>query len=226
MWFDGVSVQQSAAQTSANTNTTTTGISTSLPRLLGRISLRIASRREAEIHGQAERIVSQRTKQKIELAFDSVVRNRTAEFTQLLRDQYAKLPLEGRFAFMDIRCSTTSDTLQIVVLGSGDKLPMFVSAPAQLPEHPDIEIHIHTALLRKAVLDADLRNALQASIGSIIDQPLSGLSTPTPAKSLRQPERGPEFQWSAGSNSDWLSIYWNAKGNTEMKDVRKISALR
>jgi hypothetical protein len=210
MWFDGLSEQESAAQSSVSTDTTTTGISTCLPRLLGRISLRIASRREAESHGLAERIASQRASQKIERAFDSVVRNRIAEFTLLLSEQYAKLPLEGKYALTDIRCNTTRESLELVLLGRNDTAPIFVAAPARLPEHPDIEIHIHTALIRKAILDTEFRNTLQATLASIIDQPLSQIGPSVPSDSPALKERGPKFRWAEGSNTDWLTISWNA----------------
>src|SRR5205085_1348042 len=77
--LEGIDILSSAPISSASTHTNTTGISTDLPRLRGRISLRIASCREAENHGLVESITSERTRRRLERAFDGLVQDRTAE---------------------------------------------------------------------------------------------------------------------------------------------------
>ncbi len=61
IWFDGLNVQQAPVHATAMTHTVTTGIDTDMG-LFRRIALRIAGRREAESHAEAEQITAERTK--------------------------------------------------------------------------------------------------------------------------------------------------------------------
>jgi hypothetical protein len=230
VWFDGLNVAQSTPTTSAESDTTTTGITTSLPRLRGRIALRIAGEEVAANRRLAEQITSERTKRRIEQAFEKVARERAAEFTQALREQYAKLPLDGRFALSEIQCSTTPDALQIVVIGRGEKDQTFAEAPAALDNRPDIEVHVHTALLQKIVVSAELRKTLQKAVLNIVERPLAkmvkGTTASTTAESgvqpaLEQPERELKLHWTEGENLPWLSLAWYEKEpNGEAKQAK------
>jgi len=216
LWFDGVNVQQTSAHSSAETDTITDGISTDLPRLRGRISLRIASRREANNHDLAECITSQRTISKIEPAFNHIVMQRANEFMQNLRSQYAQLPFEDRFTITGVQCSTTLNRLQIIVFCSGDKTPTFVAAPDFLSNQPDIEIHVHKALLQLAIVDTDLRQALQAAVSRIVNSTSSTGSAIDQSGQNLNPEL--EIHWAGDATADWLSLACYARstsGSTE-----------
>jgi hypothetical protein len=232
-----LNVLQSAPTTSVATQSSTTGISTSLPGLRGRISLRIASREVDANRGAAQQITSQRTKHKIEQAFERVARERTAQFTQKLREQYAKLPLDGRFALSDIQCSTTADALQIEVIARGDKEQTLAEAPPPAKDHPDIEVYIHSALLQKLMVSAELRKTLQAAVLGMVEEPLVKMVKATataPAKGALpppppQPDREMEFHWTEGGDLPWLSLCWhektpaNGNGSTKNSDQRVIT---
>jgi hypothetical protein len=208
IWFDGLDVQQTPARVTATTHTTTTGIDTDR-WLFRRIILRVASRREAGSHAEAEQITAQRTKGRVAREFDATGIARAETFSQVLRAQYAKLPLEGTFAISDIRCSTTPDMLQIEVRGRSDSEPRLVDVPVALADHPDIELEIHTAMIRKAMLHPEIRSALETALQSLIDPPVSTV-TPVSLQKVRAAEGGPRFHWSDGG-SDWLQISWDAK---------------
>jgi hypothetical protein len=203
-----LNVQQTPAHATATTRTVTTGIDTDMG-LFRRIALRIAGRREAENHTEAEQITAERTKQRVEKEFDATGAARAEKFSQVLEAQYAKLPLEGHFAIMDIRCCTTPNMLEIQVLGRSDSEPRLVAAPAALAGSPDIELEIHTAMLRKAMVDPEIRNALQTALSTLIERPKNKV-TPTALDKIREKEGSPTFHWSDGS-SDWLRISWDAK---------------
>lgn len=215
LWFDGLNVLQSKATTEAKTETTGSNITTNLPRIRGRIALRIAEDEVAAKRGLAQQITSERTKQRIEQAFEKVAQERAAAFTQALRDQYAKLPFEGRFALSEIQCSTTADAIQIVVIAQGEKEPTFAEAPAKLDDRPDVEVHIHSALLQKLVVSAELRKTLQSAVMGLIEQPVVPVAKPVakPAAvvAVKQPEREMQFHWTEGEDLPWLSLAWYAK---------------
>ncbi len=209
LWFDGMSIQQSEPQTAAEASTTTTGFSTSLPRLRGRISLRIAERREAEDHRLAEEISAQRTSEKVSQAFNSVVKDRTNAFTNELKSDYARLPLEGRFAIADIRCSTLNNRLQIMVLGHGTQEPTYVPEPPMLADYPDIEVHLHTALVQKAILDPALRSTLEAAVERLVNRPLISVVNAPVANQQPNPPRDLKIRWTGGEGSQWLTLAWH-----------------
>jgi hypothetical protein len=216
LWFDGVNVQQTSAHSSAETDTITGGITTDLPRLRGRISLRIASRREANNHDLAECITSQRTISKIEPAFNHVAMQRANDFMQNLGSQYAKLPFEDRFTITGVQCSTTLASLQIIVFCSGDKKVTFVTAPDFLADQPDIEIHVHKTLLQLAIVDSELRQALQAAVSRLVNPASNADST---VDHLGQ-NLGPELEvhWAGDAGSEWLTLACYARSTSESSE--------
>lgn len=209
IWFDGFNLQHRDDGCGAQTRTVTTGIGTCLRRIMGRISRRIASRREAQTHSLSESITAEHTKQRVERAFDSGVADRSNAFQVFLRNRYAKLPIEGQFTITDIRCSTSPTNLQIVVVGGSDDSSFLVSEPAALAEQPDIELDIHTALVRKAIAEPELRRTLEDAVANLIDQPIQSVTDSTASKTSLSGEFGPNIHWPEGNNSDWLSISWN-----------------
>jgi hypothetical protein len=210
IYFDGTDIRQSDPKITAHTNTITDGIGTDLPGLRRRIALRIAGNREAESHALAEEIASDRTKRKVATAFDQVVREQTAMFGQRLREQYAKLPIEGRFCVQTIQCSTTPDSLQIVVLGRGEDEPTYATAPAILKDNPDVELHIHSALVQKAIFDPEMRATLQLALQSMVNNPMKSAASVIQTASTSEPQRELHIHWTEG-NGEWLSLAWHAK---------------
>jgi hypothetical protein len=215
--FDGKYVRHTPVVTWADTETTTTGISTDLPGVRRRIVLRVASREAADTHARSEAITTERTKQRVAKGFESRVGVGLAALTEELQTQYAKLPFEGRFALREIRASTTAHALELVVIGRGEKEPTFVNAPPVLNGNPDIEFHLHTALIQKAILNADLRATLQSAVLSLVDRPLMMVVSAT-RESLQTPkqsERNLKLHWSEGEGLEWLSLGWNSNDKTD-----------
>ena len=210
--FDGVDVVQSPPTTWAETKSQITGIDTDLRGLRRNIVLRVAERRAAEVHQQSEQITSQRTKSRVEAAFSEAIKERADSFTEELKDQYAKLPFEGRFAIKEIQCSTTPDMLQIVVVGRGEKEPLFVPPPERIADQPDIEVHFHTALVQKAILDAGFREALQSAVTGLVERPIKLVANAArKANDEEEPKRKLEFHWLDGETQEWLTLAWRAK---------------
>ncbi len=147
---------------------------------------------------------------RVEKEFDTTGAARAEKFSQVLEAQYAKLPLEGHFAITDIRCSTTPNMLEVEVLGRSDAEPRLVDVPVALAGSPDIELEIHTAMLRKAMVDPEIRNALQTALSTLIERPKSKLM-PTALDIIREKEGSPTFHWSDGS-SDWAAHFVGCEG--------------
>ena len=207
--FDGTNVSSSPAVTRADTDTTTTGITTSLPGLRRRIALKVATREEAASHAQAESITSERTKAQVEKGFEKRVGEGLAMFTEELQTQYAKLPLEGRFALQEIRCNTTPHMLEIVLIGRGEHAPNFADAPLFLKGAPDIEFQIHTSLVQKAILDPELRATLQSAVMGLVDRPVMTLVSSARKSQHEKPERELKIHWLEGEGQ-WLAMAWHA----------------
>jgi hypothetical protein len=211
IWFDGLNLRHRDDGCVAQTRTATTGINSCLRFVFRRISLRIASRREAQTHSLSESITADHTKQRVERAFDSRVADRSTAFQELLKTRYAKLPFEGQFKITDIRCSTSPTHLQIVVFADCDDPSFFVPEPAALTDQPDIELDIHTALVRKAIADPELKKTLEDAAANLIDRPVQGLASSLTSKASSPDDQGPTFHWPEGSNSNWFTISWNLK---------------
>ena len=216
LWFDGTDIRQSDPKIIASTKTITDGISTDLPGLRRRIALRIAGNREAESHALAEEIATERTKRKVATAFDEVVRERTVAFRDRLREQYANLPFRGRFTLQAVQCSTTPDSLQIVVLGRGEGEPTYAATPPILKEGPDVELHIHTALVQKAIFDPDMRATLQLALQSIVDNPMKVAPGVVRTAATSEAHRELHIHWSEGEG-EWLSLAWHAKEKPQLE---------
>src|SRR5262249_7074167 len=148
---------------------------------------------------------------RVERAFDSRVAERSTAFQEFLQTRYAKLPIEDRFKITDVRCSTSPTHLQIVVIAESDNPSFFVSEPVALSEQPDIELDIHTALVRKATADPELRKTLEDAVANFIDRPVEGLADSLASKTPSPDDQGPHFHWPNGRNSNWFSISWNLK---------------
>lgn len=221
--FDGQQVRHSPISTTARTSTTLTGITTSLGGLRGRIARRVAANEEARTHAQAEAITTERTRQRIAAAFERRVEAGLAAFTERLQAQYARLPFEGRFALQEIRCATTSERLELVLIGRGESEPHFTQAPETLKNHPDIEVHLHTALIQKAILDPELRAALQSAVLGMVDRPLLKVVAAARDKpdDSGEPDRDLDIQWTEGEGLEWLSLAWYDQKPNEKQPDRK-----
>lgn len=210
--FDGEKARHTPIVSRATTRTRTTGMTTSYPGLRRRIALRIAADEEASTHAQAERITSQRTEERVTKGFEARMSAGLEMFTQELREQYAKLPFEGRFALKEVRANTTPQVLEIVLIGRGEEAPNFADAPAFLQGDPDIEFQIHTSLIQKAILEPELRKTLQAAVTGLVDRPLMTLVAAARDSRREDPQRELKIHWLEG-RGEWLALAWHAKEN-------------
>jgi hypothetical protein len=208
--FDGRRVVCSEPVTQVATHSTVTGMTTSLPGLRRRIALRVADRREAEVHGQAECITNARTKARISQVFAARLNAGVATLSQKLRQQFARLPLDGRYRVQEIRGSTTADRLELVLIGRGDGVPELAEAPRAMKGHPDIEIHVHSALVQKAILDPVMRQTLTDVFTGLVDRPVMRLVSA--AKNAKQAgsesKGGLKLQWADAEGTPWFSVSW------------------
>jgi hypothetical protein len=97
------------------------------------------------------------------------------------------------------------------VVGGSDDPSFLVSEPAALADQPDIELDIHTSLVRKALAEPELRKTLELATANLIGRPLQGIANSSASKTSSPAEQGPYFHWPEDSNSNWLSISWNMK---------------
>lgn len=224
--FDGQDVYHKPARVGAKTETQTIDIGTDLRGMRGRMALRIATRREAESHEEAERISSEHTAERVRRAFEEHVNERLVNFASDLKAQYAKLPFEGRFALSEINCNTTTQRLEIVVLGRGDKEPVYAPAPPPMKGPPDIELHLHTALIQKALVNVELRKTLQSAVASFVNGPPKTIAPAAHRSRPKEAERTIAVQWSGGdASAEWLSLAWSTNGDQPQQAPEKTEEL-
>ena len=206
IWIDSQGIHGTSAQTQASTASQINGIETSLPRLLGRISLRIAGNRSAQSHHLSDTITAEHTVRQVNRAFDTKA---MAEFNDLWNEagtQLAALSHKNPLRPSGLRATSTKDELQIVVLGGEGTKDRTVPAPVFAATNGDIEIQIHVAAIRTALVDAELSTILRPAIMQLTSMPRT------------RPGDAPAIHWS--EDGKWLSVVW--PGNENSGDLQLV----
>jgi hypothetical protein len=205
--FDGQQIHLQPARTTAETHLEVTGIDTSL-RLGRRLALRIAPRRVENNRPQAEAITTNHTARRINRELDAAIDADVAALAKTMIEQLKALDGEGQLAATRVRCSTTKDFLQVVLLGTGDALP--IKPPAAQPGRPDVEIYVHSSLVLKTLTDASFRQMLQGMKDRVMRIAGARLALQPVSSSSTTKELPFSVSWSPGGS--WLTVVWNADG--------------
>jgi hypothetical protein len=156
--FDGRTVQVSPAQTAAETDLHTTGIKTDLRGVAARVALRVAERRVADSRQKAALMTSQKTGAQISRELDAAVQAGLQGLTATSQE-LAGLSVFGALELQQLKLSSTHDYVECVVLGPSDS--ELLPAPAAAEQLADIELHIHSALIARAVKQPQWEETVQ-----------------------------------------------------------------
>jgi hypothetical protein len=204
--IDGCGAHLTPASTCASTCYSTDNICTTLPRLLGRISLRVARRREAKGHDQASAVISQNSQRDIGHGFDVAIDGELTKANQGIADQINRLPKNHPLVANGMHYHTSADAVYAVLLGPGANEAQFVPAPTLNKHSPDMELHLHSSLVFKALTDPDVRRMLEPLAGSLLGK---ADAPQAPAKKIpANSDQQFDMYWSSDRN--WLTLIWNA----------------
>jgi hypothetical protein len=140
-------VHSEPARASVNTNLTTTGIGSTLPRLRGRIATRVAQRRNAEQHGEAESITADHTARRIRNDLDLRIDSALARIGKFAAETFPLDDMQFENRKSELRLRSTNENLELgmmVVEGVGAE-SLRLRPPAVVGK-PDLAIRINRAL--------------------------------------------------------------------------------
>jgi hypothetical protein len=201
--FDETGIHFGPAATNAETSSRVTGVQTSLPGLRGRIALRVGGRRAAESRAEAAAITAEHTKRQVSEGFDASSNAEIADLWKTIEAETTSLPAEDPLRQCSWHVSSTKDALQIVLLESPSDHGRRVPAPSPIFADAEVEVQVHVAMVRRAVVDVQLQKLLQ---------PIS-LRLAAASASGSRPSNPPTIRWSSDQN--WLSLSWSAEHPAE-----------
>ena len=194
--FDDTCLHLGPAATNAETSSKVAGVHTSLPGLRGQIALRIGGQRAAENRAEAASITAEHTKSRVNKEFDESANADVAKLWKTLETATASLPADDPLRQCRWNASSTKDALQIVLLEPASDHGHRVPAPAPILADAEVEVQVHVAMVRRAIIDAQLQKLLE---------PVSLRLAAAPGSSSAN---RPTIRWSSDQN--WLSLSWQS----------------
>jgi hypothetical protein len=167
--WDASGLSVSPASTSAPTVLKTTGVGSTSPGLRGRIVTRIASRRDARSHCEAEAITARHTAATISEDFDERIDDSVARVQKVFQE---KIPQELGFDFdqeMITRYRTTSDYVEMAMIRRGASPEECSLRPPAVTEDPDIAVRLNRSMLRGKLADTELSVSLAPLLLRVLD---------------------------------------------------------
>jgi hypothetical protein len=202
----GLNVEPATA--SASTNLQTTGIESTLPRLRGRIATRIASRRNAEAHDEAEAISSQHTATIIRTDFDKRIDQSVARIRNVFPSEVPGVEGNSERAKSVMRFRSTIDYVEIALIREGASPEELSLRPPPIDGSPDFAIRVNRALLGATVGDLQIAQQLAPPLAKIL-QARVAVAAAAAAKSTADPaDRA--TKWSI--THDWVAMDFNHTG--------------
>jgi hypothetical protein len=156
--LDQNGLRMSRASTDAPTNLKTIGIDTSLPRLRGRIARRIAWRRVAGSHQQAESITAQHTAANIGRDFDERVDQSVAKIQEAFESKVPQWDRGHQSALTEMRFRSSADCVEVAMVRREANFEERKLRPPIVEGNPDVAVRVHRAMLTRAVADPQVRD--------------------------------------------------------------------
>jgi hypothetical protein len=156
--LDENGLRVSRATTHAPTNLQTVGIDTSLPRLRGRIARRIAWRRVAGSHQQAESITSQHTAADISRDFDERIDQSVAKLQDVFKSKVSGWDREHYPALTEMRFRSSPDCVEVAMIRREANSEERKLRPPTVDGNPDVAVRVHRAMLTRAMADPQVQN--------------------------------------------------------------------
>ena len=203
LWLDEEGVHSTPARTNAITNSRTTGISTHLPGLRRRIVLNVASRRIAASRARANAIAGERAATRIGNEWDQALDRQLTELTASITGQFKSIVTEPRSVPIRVEYSTTSDYLQLVVFRGQPPTETIAPAPRWAANRPDVEVQVHSSLVRNSVIRSRLPGLLRSVANSFFSEDMMKTA-------LAEPIPNGTAKWHVQSAPDepWITLVW------------------
>jgi hypothetical protein len=213
--LDGNALRPTPTLVHARTRITGTRSSSRLQGLSGHIIRIAAARRLARTRSQAECVTSRLTEQRIAQQIDQWVSREVADFTKPLGELAKTLPEGSPLMPREVRCNSSREVIEFVILGAADDERRMVDAPARHAAPPDVAVHIHRTVIGQVLADPKLRPVAKAVAESLLS--LAGSST-IAAKATSSPcVPTSNLQWS--EDRQWITLTWSSgrQSNTDFE---------
>jgi hypothetical protein len=157
---DSSGLNVASASASAPTNLQTTGIESTLPRLRGRIATRIASRRNAAAHDEAQAITSQHIAANISHDLDKRIDQSVARIRPVFQLKVPGLEVDRDRATTIMRYRSTTNYVEMAMIRQGASAEELSLRPPSIEGEPDFAIRVNRALLGTTIGDSQLAQQL------------------------------------------------------------------
>jgi hypothetical protein len=171
--IDESGLSLSDAQISSTTNLQTTGIQTTLPRLRGRIASRIAARRNAGSHNQAEAITDRHTADRVRADFDRGANEKIAKLEDMLGPSLSRLTSVQDQPKPITRFRSNTDYAELAMIRSDARPKEWELKPPGIEGNPDVAIRVNRSLVGRVLADAELSRQWAPLIASFSNGALS-----------------------------------------------------
>jgi hypothetical protein len=205
----GLSVAPATA--CVTTNLQTTGVATTLPRLRGRIANRIASRRTAASHDEAEAISAQHTARTIREDFDKRVNRSVGNVRELFPSAAQGFEIAGDRAKTIMRFRSTTDYVEMAMLREGASAEEYKLRPPSIEGNPDFAIRLNRAILGTAIGDSQTAEQLSPWLVKLLQARVAGMASAARGSSTES--AGDVTQWSI--NRDWVAMEFTDGGRSD-----------
>jgi hypothetical protein len=198
------------ATASVTTNLQTTGVATTLPRLRGRIATRIASRRTAALHDEAEAISAQHTARTIREDFDKRVDRSVGKVRELFPSVAQGLKIAGNGAKTVMRFRSTTDYVEMAMLREGASAEEMKLRPPSIEGKPDFAIRVNRAILGTALGDSQTAEQLSPWLLRLLQARVASMAAAARGPSTESSDD--ITQWSI--NRDWVAMDFTGGGRS------------
>jgi hypothetical protein len=199
-------LRQSPAAVAARTRSTTLDIEPLVPGLRGRIVERVAWRRVEAARGQADAIVARKAERQVAAEFDGRVTRSVGAIAAALRERVPQLSFDRDRLPSKVDFRSTADHVEVAMRRPGATREEWAITPPAVEGDPDIVVHAHRTIVRRAVGDPEIRATIQPLLSRLLKARKRNRALPVGAKSDDPPNF--RFSWSADRN--WLVVEYDS----------------
>ena len=214
--LDGDALRPTPTLVHARTRITGAQSSNQFRGLSGHIIRIATTRRLARIRSQAEYVTSRHTEQRIAQQIDQWVSHQVVASTKPLGDLAKMLPEGSPLKPQEVRCNSSREVIEFVILGAADNNRSMVDAPAGHADPPDVAVHIHRSMIAHVLADPELRPLAKAVVESFLS--LAGSVTIAMPMKLSPQVPASNIQWSA--DGQWITLAWMTGRQSNTDDAR------
>jgi len=150
----------SDAKVSSSTRLQTTGVETTLPRLRGRIVSRIAARRNANSHAEAEAITGQHTADRVRADFDRGASEKIAKLQNVFDSTLSRLTADRDQPKPIVRLRSTNEYAEMAMIRADARDKDWELKPPVVDGNPDVAVRINRSLVGRILADPEWNRQL------------------------------------------------------------------